>query len=127
VERLITSYRENDLGGAFLDVTSILTLERLRFDLRATLTAKFGRFKIGDDGQAYAPGTDVITPNGMRAEIIALYAGWVEQGWCEGSDDFAASLIVERDPNDPTRMNISTQPNIANALRVVGALVSLSL
>ena len=130
VERLITTYRTNDLGGidlTFLDLTSILTLERLRFDLRATLTAKFGRFKVGDDGEAFAPGTDVITPNGMRAEVIALYAGWVEQGWVEGSDDFAASLIVERDPNDPTRINISTQPNVANALRVVGALVSLVL
>ncbi|MEM8712537.1 MAG: phage tail protein, partial [Planctomycetota bacterium] len=74
-----------------------------------------------------APGRFAITTEDVRAEVIALYRGWAEEGWVEDVEGFAAALIVERDPNDPTRINISTQPNVANALRVIGALVSLVL
>ncbi|MEM8712045.1 MAG: phage tail sheath subtilisin-like domain-containing protein, partial [Planctomycetota bacterium] len=74
-ERLITSYRENALGSTdltFLDVTSVLTLERLRFDLRTVLQTKFGRATIVDVGTPVAPGRFAITVEDVRAEVIAL-------------------------------------------------------
>jgi phage tail sheath gpL-like len=129
IERLITTYQTNDLGAediTFLDVQAVLILERLRFEMRG-LGSKFARFKVADDGTAFGVGQEVLTPNALKGEIVALYAGWVEQGWVESSDEFAASLIVERDAGDPTRLNVSMNPDIVNALRILGVRISLTL
>ncbi|MEO1700326.1 MAG: phage tail sheath subtilisin-like domain-containing protein, partial [Planctomycetota bacterium] len=129
IERVITTYRQNDLGAedpTFLDVQSVLTLELIRFEMRQ-LGGKFARFKVADDGEVFAPGQEVLTPNALKGEIVALYAGWVERGLCENSDEFGSSLIVERDPTDRSRLNVSMNPDIVNALRVLGVRVILTL
>lgn len=129
IQRLITTYQQNDLGAddpSFLDAQSVLILERVRFELRQ-LGSKFARFKTADDGQAFAPGQEVLTPNGLKAEIVALYASWVERGMTENAADFASTLIVSRDANDPTRLNVEMSPDIVNALRVIAVRVSLTL
>lgn len=129
IERLITTYQLNDLGAedqTFLDVQAVLILERLRFEMRA-LGSKFARFKVADDGTAFAPGQDVLTPSALKAEIVALYAGWVELGWVEAAEAFGESLIVERDATDPTRLNVGMSPDIVNALRILGVRISLTL
>lgn len=129
IERLITTYQTNDLGAddpTFLDLGAVLTLELIRFEMRQ-LGSKFARFKVADDGQAFAPGQEVLTPAGLRGEIVALYAGWVERGLCENSPEFAEALIVERDAQDRGRLNVAMNPDIVNALRVLGVRVSLTL
>jgi phage tail sheath gpL-like len=127
IERLITTYQQNDLGAddiAFLDVNSPLTVERLRYDVRQMIALKYPRHKLGDDGKNYAPGQDIVTPKVIKAELIALFREWEEKGWVEAPEQFAQDLIVERNATDPNRLDIRMSPDLMNQLRVVGAQIS---
>ena len=127
IERMITTYTKNALGvddTAFLDVNSLLTVDRLRFELRVRFGLRYARSKLGEDGGGYGVGQKILTPKGARAEVIALFDEWLERGLVEGPDQFAADLIVERNALDPNRLDIHLSPNLMNGLRVVGAQIS---
>lgn len=130
LERVITTYQQNDLGAddiALMDVNSVLTVERLRYDLRQRIALKYPRHKLGDDGKNYGPGQAIVTPTVMKAEIIALFREWEEKAWVEALEQFAQDLIVERNATDPNRLDIRMSPDLVNQLRVVGAQISFIL
>jgi phage tail sheath gpL-like len=130
LERMITCYQTNAFcvsDGVYLDLTTPLTLAFLRQDLRARITTKFARMKIADDGTRYGAGQAIVTPSIIKSEIIA----WANQmslaGLVEDMEDFKANLIVERDANDPTRVNVQLTPNLVNPLYIVAANISFVL
>jgi phage tail sheath gpL-like len=47
-----------------------------------------------------------ITPEDVRAAVIAGYEICVQRGFFENADRFARSLVVERDAGNPARFNI---------------------
>lgn len=130
VERMVTTYRTNPLGAAdtsYLDVETMKTLAYLRYDLRTLIALRFPRYKLADDGTDFARGQNVVTPKVIRGEIIARFKQWEANGLVEGSDQFKADLIVQRNPSDPNRVDALIPPDLVNQLRVMAAQIEFYL
>lgn len=126
IERAITTYQLNALGlddTAWLDVNTPLTLSTLRYTLRSRIAAKYGRHKLVNDDSSVSPGQFAIGPKGLRAEVIAWFQDCQAQGWVEGIDQFKADLVLERDANDPSRVNALIPPDLVNGLRIFAAVI----
>ena len=115
VERLITTYQRNAIGAidtAYLDVTTCRLLSYLRYSWNQRISTKFPRHKLlGDDAQP-SPGVAVVQPRTIRAESLALHAEWELAGHVQDFDGFKASLIVEIDESDPSRVNMVMSPKV---------------
>lgn len=130
IERLITTYQTSPQGAAdtaYLDATTLFTLDLLRYELRTMVGTKYPRHKLANDGTRYAVGQAIMTPKVMRAELLALARSWEERGLIEGVEQFKADLIVERNANDPNRLDVYLPPDLVNGLRVVAAQVGFRL
>ena len=130
VERVITTYQENDAGAedtAFLDVNTALTLSYLRFSLRNRWLTRFPRHKLANDGTRFAAGQAVVTPKIAKGEIITLFREWEEIGLVEGFDQFKTDLIVERNVTDPNRLDVLMSPDLINQLRITAAKIQFLL
>jgi phage tail sheath gpL-like len=130
IERSITMYRTNAFLAAdasFLDVETMRTLALLRYDLRNFIALKYPRHKLARDGTNFSRGQAVVTPKTLRAEIIARFKNWEDQGLAEDIDQFKNDIIVEIDPNDPNRVNALVPPNIVNQLRIFAGRIQFRL
>jgi phage tail sheath gpL-like len=130
INRCITTYQQNQWGQpdpSYLDVQTPFTLMLIVRTLRERITQKFPRSKLADDGTPYGAGQAVVTPSVIRAELIATYGELEAQAICENLQAFKQFLIVERDINDPNRVNVLFPPDLVNQLRVVATLVEFRL
>ena len=130
IERLISTYQLDATGAdseAYLDATTWYTVDRLRYDLDARLRQRFPRHKLADDGTKFAEGQPVCTPQIARDEVVALYAEWESLGLVEDADTFARNLIVERDPQVRTRLNMRLPPNLVNPLILLASQIQFRL
>jgi phage tail sheath gpL-like len=121
IERAITTYQQNSFGvddPSYLDVNTPATLSYIRYATRARITQKFPRMKLADDGTRFSPGQAIVTPSVIRAELIALFRELESAGLVEGFDQYKTDLIVERDANDPNRVNVLSSPDLVNQFRV---------
>lgn len=130
IEAIISTYKENAFGSpdtAYLYLTTPLTLSYLRFDWRALITTKFSRHKLANDGTAFDPGQAIVTPNTIKAEMYAKFREWEGKGLVEGFDQFKEDLIVERNKDNPNRLDVLASPDLVNQLRIFGAKISFLL
>ncbi len=130
LERIITTYRTNASGGAdtaWLDLTTLLTLEYIRWNLRNTFQTKYPRHKLADDDARFGAGQAVITPKIAKAECVALFGTWEEKGLVEGIDRFKADLVVERNASDPNRLDFLLTPDLINQFIVGAAKIAFVL
>ncbi len=122
IERMVTTYRV-DAGGnpdeSYLDYEVLANLSYLRFDFRAYFGRKYPRHKLGKTGTRFAPGQAVITPLIAKAECVALFRNWEEQGLVEDGDQFKQDLIVEINALNPNRLDFKMSPNLINGLRII--------
>ena len=121
IERQITTYQLNASGlpdASYLDINTPETLERIRYEQRATIAQNYPRHKLADDGTNYGAGQAIVTPKLVKATLIALYREFESRGWAEGFDEYVANLIVERDISDRNRINWRGTPNLVNQARV---------
>lgn len=121
VERLITTYQTNPLAipdPSYLDITTMRTLSRLRFDVRARIALKYPRHKLANDGTLFDPGQAVVTPSSIKAELISLFRLWEANGLVEGFDQFKDDLLVERNSTDVNRVDMRMSPDLMNQFRV---------
>ncbi|MDX1602013.1 MAG: phage tail sheath subtilisin-like domain-containing protein, partial [Salinimicrobium sediminis] len=117
IQRAITMYQTNAQSApsiAYLDVNTMLTLMFLRYDFRTQILTKYPRAKLADDGTILPTGQQILTPNGGRAEAVAIFRGWQALGLVENIDQFKNDLVVERDVSDPNRMNWLLPPDLIN-------------
>ncbi len=127
LERAITMYRLDTHGlvdTSYLDSETLRTLSFLRFTMRARFSQRFKRKKLGKDG---TPGPNVVTPKGIRGEMIALFLDWQELGLVEDIDQFKRDLIVEISATDPNRVNVLIPANVINQLRVLAGQIQFIL
>lgn len=125
VEGAITTYQTNGFGQAdssYLYVETMFTLMAVIRALRSLVTSKYARVKLADNATRVPPGSNVVTPNAIRADMVAL-ARSMEGGLIENVDAFAAGLIVERDPGNRNRINVLFDPDLINGLRMFAALI----
>lgn len=125
VERAITTYQQNAFGDAdnsYLDSETLHTLAYVTRQLRTCITSKYPRHKLASDGTRFGAGQAVVTPSVIRAELIALYAKLEKKAIVENADLFAQYLIVERNEDDPNRIDVLLPPDLVNQLRVFAVL-----
>lgn len=130
LERIITTYQVNSFGApdiAYLDVNTPATLGYLRATFRNTMLRKFPRHKLANDGTQFGPGQAIVTPKVAKAECISIFRQWEAQGLVENVDQFIAGLIVERNANDPNRLDFLLPPDLVNQLRVMAAKIAFLL
>jgi len=127
--RPITTYQTNAAGApdaSYLDVNTMLTLSYLRYSLRVRFAQKFPRMKLADDGITVAPGQAIVTPKTLTAELIALAGDWQAAGLVENLTEFASLLVVQRNANDPSRVDALIPPDIVSGLRVFAAQIQFA-
>ncbi|CAG9172395.1 phage tail sheath subtilisin-like domain-containing protein [Cupriavidus respiraculi] len=130
IERAITTYQKNLWGQpdpSYLDSETMHQLAAILRRLRNAITTKYPRHKLADDGTQFGAGAAIVTPSVIRGELLAQYAAMEDEGLVENSRAFAANLIVERDANDPNRLNVLLPPDLVNQLRVFAVLAQFRL
>jgi phage tail sheath gpL-like len=132
IERLITTYQTNAVGGidpSYLDTQTMATLMELRYQFKVRMQNRFliPRFKLADDSYPVQPGSYVVTPKTIKQEIIALFTLMFENGLIENLEDFITNLIVERDSADVNRVNVLLPPDLINQFRVLAGLIQFIL
>ena len=130
IERAITTYQKNQWGQgdpSYLDSETLHTLALILRRLRARITTKYPRHKLADDGTRFGAGQAIVTPSVIRGELIAEYADLEDLGIAENAKAFKAALIVERNANDPNRLDVLLPPDLVNQLRVFAVLAQFRL
>jgi phage tail sheath gpL-like len=130
ISRETTTYQLNLYGfrdDAYELVTTLATLARLIRNQRHAITSKYPRVKLADDGTRFGPGQAIVTPGIIKGELIAEYVQDEWDGLVENLQAFKANLLVERDPNDPNRVNVLYGPDLINQLRIFAVLAQFRL
>jgi len=130
ISRETTTYQLNLYGyqdDAYELVTTLATLARLIRNQRYVITSKYPRVKLADDGTRFGPGQAIVTPGIIKGELIAEYVMDMYNGLVENLSAFKNNLIVERDPNDPNRVNVLYGPDLINQLRIFAVLAQFRL
>jgi phage tail sheath gpL-like len=130
IMRESTTYTKNLYGNsddAYELVTTLSTLTKLLRNQRQAITSKFPRHKLADDGTRFGAGQAIVTPKIIKAELVAQYRVDEFNGLVENGKQFKAHLIVERNPNDPNRVDVLYPPDLVNQLRVFAVLAQFRL
>lgn len=130
IERAVTTYQVNAFGDAdvsYLDSETLHTLAYIIRYLKSVITSKYPRHKLASDGTKYGPGQAVVTPSVIRGELIAAYQRLETAAIVENTDLFKANLIVERNADDPNRIDVLLPPDLVNGLRIFAMLAQFRL
>jgi phage tail sheath gpL-like len=128
--RETTTYQLNLYGqsdDAYELVTTLATLARLLRNQKQAITSGFPRHKLADDGTRFGPGQAIATPGLIKAALVAQYRIDMFNGLVENIGAFKDNLIVERDTNNPNRVNVLYPPDLINQLRVFAVLAQFRL
>ncbi|PCJ13802.1 MAG: phage tail protein [Gammaproteobacteria bacterium] len=130
LQRLITTYKTNVSGAddvSYLDINTLLTLSYIRYDYSNSMLIKFPRHKLGGDNANFGVGQKVVTPKVIKAFSVSKFRDWEEQGYVEDVEQFKNDLIVERNGQDKTRLDIFLPPNLVNQFRIGGVQIGFLL
>jgi phage tail sheath gpL-like len=125
-----TTYQLNLYGqtdDAYELVTTLATLAKLLRNQRHAITSKYPRHKLADDGTKFGPGQAIVTPGIIKAELVNEYQFDMWNGWVENLKQYKAHLLVERDPQNPNRVNVLYPPDLINQLRIFAVLAQFRL
>lgn len=125
IQRDITTYKKNAYGVAdnsYLDSETLHTSAYVLRRLKSVITSKYGRHKLANDGTRFGPGQAIVTPAVIKGELLGTYRQMEREGIVENYELFKQYLIVERDANYPTRINVLYPPDYVNQLRVFALL-----
>ena len=128
--RETTTYQLNLYGqgdDAYELVTTMATLAKLFRNQRHAITTKYPRHKLANDGTRFGPGQAIVTPGIIKGELVAQYRQDEYVGLVEDVRNFKRHLLVERDPNNPNRVNVLYPPDLINQLRVFAVLAQFRL
>lgn len=130
--RSVTTYQQNAFGQpdqSYLDAETLFTLMAITRFLKNRITQKYPRAKLAQDGtnfgftgNALSSTADIVTPNVVRAELIAAYGELEDQGLVQDTTDFAANLVVQVNAETPTRLDVLFPPYLINGLRIFALL-----
>jgi phage tail sheath gpL-like len=130
IDRLITTYRENQWGApdnSYLDVETMYTAMFYNRFMKNRILTKFPRHKLASDGTRFGAGQAIVTPRIIRAEFVSAYGELIEMGLMENLEGFEQFIIAERDLQDPNRVNVLAPPDFVNQLRILATLVQFRL
>jgi len=125
IENLITTYQLNGFGqpdNSYLEVETMFTLAYLLRDYASLVTSKYARVKLAADGTRFAPGSNIVTPSVIKADIIARYQEQEFNGYVQKSKEFAQGLIVEQNATNPNRIDVLWPGTLIDQLRIFALL-----
>jgi len=130
IENLITTYQQNAFGAADDSYLQVETLFLLAFVLRAQralVTSKYARVKLAANGTRFAPGSSIVTPNMIKADLIAQYGELEFNGYVQDAAGFSKALIVEKNATNPNRVDVLWPGTLINQLRIFALLAQFRL
>ncbi|SNS05584.1 Mu-like prophage tail sheath protein gpL [Humidesulfovibrio mexicanus] len=130
IEREVTTYRVNAYGlpdPSYLDIQTPATLGYWRYAVRARITQKYPRHKLAKDGTRFGPGQAIVTPSIIRDELFVLFRELELEGLVEDFDAFKEALLVERNANSQTRVDVLATPDLVNQFRMFAMLTQFIL
>lgn len=119
VVRAISTYTLDANGVpdiSLLDITTIRTLDYVRKAMRERIALRFPRDKLSSR-----------TSDRVRSELLDVMYKLEELEIVENVDVYKAGLIVERDTQDPNRLNAKIPTDVVNGLHVFGGRIDLIL
>lgn len=131
IERPRTTYKLDETGTAdptYRDIQTAACTEQFLRVMKATCDDAMSGAKLADDDATFGGGgaDNIQTPKTVRARINASYAALHRAGMVEDPEGFDAELVVERDEEDTTRLNVVFPPNYVNQYLITGAVVEVS-
>jgi len=130
IKRETTTYQKNlhnQGDDAYELVPTLATLAKLFRNQRHAITSKYPRHKLANDGTRFGPGQAIVTPKIVKAELVAQYRRDEYNGLVEDAPAFKKNLIVERDSNNHSRLNVLYPPDLVNQLRIFAVLAQFRL
>lgn len=127
IQTAVTTYQVNDLNiadTAFRFLETVRCCSYYRQDMLQAIGVRFAKHKVADDDTPVGPGQRVATPALVRGWVIGRYARYMSAAICEDGATFEETLVVERHPDDPGRIDILARPNFVNQLRNVAQRAS---
>jgi phage tail sheath gpL-like len=119
IVRAVTTYTLNPAGLtdiSLLNMTTIRTLDYVRKACRERIALRFPRAKLSSR-----------TPPKVRSELLDVLHKLEELEIIEGVEEQKDNLIVERDSQDPDRLNARIPCNVVNGLHVFAGRIDLLL
>jgi phage tail sheath gpL-like len=130
IENLITTYQTNSFGApdnSYLEVETMFTLMFVLRDMMTMVTSKYARVKLAADGTRFAPGSNIVTPSIIKADIIAEYQTLEYNGYVQNSKAFAQGLIVAQNSSNPNRIDVLWPGTLIDQLRIFALLAQFRL
>ncbi|WP_338523365.1 phage tail sheath subtilisin-like domain-containing protein [Pseudomonas batumici] len=130
IENLITTYQVNGFGApddSYLQIETLFSLMYVLRFLRSIVTSKYGRVKLAANGTRFAPGSAIVTPNIIRADLIAGYGALEYNGFAQDAKAFAQALIIEKNATNPNRVDALWPGTLINQLRTFALLAQFRL
>ncbi|EOB5409740.1 phage tail sheath C-terminal domain-containing protein [Yersinia enterocolitica] len=125
IQRDITTYQKNTYGNAdnsFLDSETLHTSAYVLRCLKSVITSKYPRHKLANDGTRFGAGQAIVTPKVIKGEMLSIYRQLERAGIVENFELFKQYLIVERNADNPNRLDVLFPPDYVNQLRVFALL-----
>lgn len=109
LEMLITTYQKNAFGNAdnsYLKIETMFNIAYILRRLETIVTSKYARVKLAANGTRFAAGSNIVTPNMIRSDLIATYRQLENDGYVQNADAFKAGLIVQQNSQNPNRVDV---------------------
>ena len=120
MDRIITTYQTNVYGQPDMSWLDINTIAQITYGIRYIwdyLTSAYPRCALVDSNPNNLQ--DFVTVDILRQAYIHAYAGLVADGVFENTDIFASLLVVERNAQDPNRVDTYLPTDAVNQLRIL--------
>jgi phage tail sheath gpL-like len=117
IKRLISMYQRRSDGShddAWLDINTAEAMERIRYEQRIGAIQRFRGSIAAKSNEGYRPGLQLVTADDVKAYLLSLYQLDLmrEKGWVQNYGFYKGRLIVEQDPDNPSRFNFRDDPVI---------------
>ena len=115
IKRLVSMYLYRSDGStddAYLDINVAEVMERIRYEQRMGAIQKFRGTVAAKSDEGYRPGLPITTEDSVKAFLLSLYKNvlMAQYGWVQAYDYYKRTLIVEQDPDNPSRFNFLDNP-----------------
>lgn len=130
IERTASTWTKNAVGSpdiAFRDANTHFTVDYLQFTARARISSRFQDFKLADDGTEFSSSQDVMTPQLLKSELVALYQDSIELGLVQDLGGYKNSIVAEIDSGDPSRINVQHAPRLIGQARIFALKLQFQL
>lgn len=128
IDRARTTYQQTAAGAADETFGDVETMAQITFFTRYLKTAvlnRHARQALADENPRGLQ--EISTPRDIRNTLIHAYNDLVALGVSENPSLFAEFVVVERDPNNASRVNAFVPVDVVNQLRIVAANVTAFL